>query len=294
MFVSDKLVFMELHKTGCTHIRGLLRELVGGEFVGKHNQADPGLFTGQRVFLGSVRDPWDWYVSLWAYGCDRKGLVFGNVTRGGLKIRGHGWRSDPLQAVRELARSRRNNNAEQWKRAYRDVNDAGAFRQWLRMMHDERYWSDFGEGYGKTPLSRVAGLFTYRYMKLFACRNGEVHGLDGLSTFEQLAEHEREHCFIDHFIRNENLESDLFVALERSGFEIEAGVKSQILARARTNTSSRKREPGYYYDAETERLVAERDRLLVEKFGYLAPGSRYGLADQADASPAARLAGGLA
>lgn len=274
MFVSDKVVFIELHKTGCTHIRNLLGDLVGGELAGKHNQVDPDLFTGKRVFLGSVRDPWDWYISLWAYGCDRRGIVFGNVTKGGLKIRGHGWRADPYQALRELLAVRINNNSEKWRRTYRDVNDAGAFREWLRMMHDEQYWHDFGQGYGRSSLSRIAGFFTYRYIKLFACRDGEADGLDRLSTFEQLAEHERDHCFIDHFIRNENLESDLFVALERSGFEIAGGVKAEILARSRTNTSSRKRGPGYYYDAETERLVFDRDKLIVDKFGYVAPSSR--------------------
>lgn len=274
MFVSDKLAFIELHKTGCTHIRGLLTDLVGGELAGKHNQADAELFTGNRVFLGSVRDPWDWYVSLWAYGCDRKGIIYGKVTRGGFKLRGHGWHDDPYQAVRELLAARPNSHAEEWQRTYRDVNDAGAFRQWLRMMHDERYWPDFGQGYGRSSLSRVAGLFTYRYMKLFTCRDGEAHGLDGITTFEQLVEHDREYCFIDHFIRNENLEADLFLALERSGFEVAAETKADILARARTNTSSRRHGPGYYYDEATERLVLDRDRLLIEKFGYVAPGAR--------------------
>jgi hypothetical protein len=271
MFVSDRLAFIELHKTGCTHIRGLLKELVGGELAGKHNQADAELFDGRRVFLGSVRDPWDWYVSLWAYGCDRKGIVYGNVTRGGLKLRGHGWRDDPWLAVRELLAARPNAHAAEWQRTYRDASDAGAFRQWLRMMHDERYWSDFGQGYGRSRLSRLAGLFTWRYMKLFACRDGESHSLDRISSFEQLVEHDREHGFIDHFIRNEHLEADLFLALERSGFEVDADTKAEILARARTNTSSRRQGRGYYYDDATARLVGERDRLLVEKFGYAAP-----------------------
>ncbi len=274
MFVSDKVVFIELHKTGCTHIRDLLGDLVGGEFAGKHNQVDSDLFSGNRVFLGSVRDPWEWYISLWAYGCDRKGIVFGNVTKGGVRIRGHGWKADPYQAFRELLATRPNNNSKKWRRTYQDVKDAGAFREWLCMMHDEQYWSDFGEGYGRSSLSRIAGLFTFRYMKLFSCKDGEPDGLDRVSSFDQLAQHERKNCFIDHFIRNENLESDLFVALERSGFEIPGEVKAEILARSRTNTSSRKHGPGYYYDAETEHLVFDRDKLVVEKFGYVAPGSR--------------------
>ncbi len=38
MFVSDKLVFTELHKTGGTHIYSWLSRLIGGEQRGKHNR----------------------------------------------------------------------------------------------------------------------------------------------------------------------------------------------------------------------------------------------------------------
>lgn len=274
MFVSDKVVFIELHKTGCTHIRNLLEELVGGELAGKHNQVDANVLAQGKVVLGSVRDPWDWYVSLWAYGCDRKGLVFGNVTRPGMRIKGHGWKANPYLALRGLMGSRPNRNAEKWARTYRDANDAGAFREWLHMIHDEAYWSDLGEGYGRSRVSQVAGLYTYRYARLFSCRKSQSGSLEAISTFDQLVEHDRKNCFVDHFIRNESLEPDLFLALESSGFDIPGEVKSRIMSRARTNTSSRKDGTEYYYDAEAELIVGNRDKLVVEKFGYPVPSAR--------------------
>ncbi|PSO70695.1 MAG: hypothetical protein BRC42_09380 [Cyanobacteria bacterium QS_1_48_34] len=73
MFVSEKVVFVELHKTGCIHIRNALKEVLGGEFVGKHNQVSSDLFTKGKIFLGSIRHPWEWYISLWAFGCDNQG-----------------------------------------------------------------------------------------------------------------------------------------------------------------------------------------------------------------------------
>lgn len=276
MFVSDRIVFLELQKTGCTHIRNLLKELVGGELVGKHNQASPALFSGGRFFLGSVRNPWDWYISLWAYGCDRKGALFANLTQEGLKIKGRGWRTNPYAALRGLLGSSPNRNAEAWKRVYADVNDAGAFREWLRMMHDWQYLPEIGEGYRQSGLSRVTGLLTYRYMKLFACKEGEPDRAAALSTFDDLVEYERKHCFIDHFIRNENLESDLLAGLKLAEIGIPAETESNVVSRPKTNTSSRKRGTAYYYDSAAEALVADRDRLIVEKFGYHAPGSREG------------------
>lgn len=274
MFVSDRIVFLELQKTGCTHIRNLLREIVGGQFVFRHNQAEPHLFTGNRFFLGSIRDPWEWHVSLWAYCCDGKGDLFKNVSTTGIRVRDLGWRKAPFSVLLDVLGSRPNWHAKAWMRTFRDVDDPGAFREWLRMLHDETYWRDVGEGYWSCPLNRFAGLLTYRYMRLFTARKRQLGTLRKVSTPEQLAAHERQHCFINYFIRNESLETDLLRALRLADIDVPPKVAAELLARPKTNTSSKKRGPHYYYDDETEALVGKRDRFIVEKFGYLAPSAR--------------------
>ncbi len=272
MYISERFVFIELHKTGCTHIRNILKELFDGDFTGKHDQASFDLFSGERVFLGSIRDPWEWYTSLWAYGCDNKGEVFNNVTRRGMSIRGLGWRSNPYAAFLKLLANSR--NPPKWMDTYKNVNDAEAFRAWLYMMHDASYLGDIGEGYGECSVSRIAGLLTFRYLKLFCTKLGGLNNLDHLSTFEELKKYENENCFIAHFIRNENLESDLLRGLEDFGAKIPSNKKSDILSRLKTNVSSRKHGPKYYYDSKSENLIAEREKLIIEKFGYVAPSLR--------------------
>lgn len=271
MFVSDKLVFLELHKTGCTHIRRALLELVGGECVGKHNQAGGGLFTPGRAFLGSVRDPWDWYVSLWAYGCDGKGAIYGNATRRGYALRGRGWSVDPLGALVDLARRGRNRHWRQWRRAYANVEDPGAFREWLHMLHDPDHRQDVGEGYGGSALGGFAGLMTYRFVRLFAFTREDPHGAGAIASPLALKRHVDQACFIDHFIRNEALEDDLLRALRGCRIALPADAEAALRGRARTNTSSRRSGAARYYDAASIRLVSERDALVVERFGYAPP-----------------------
>jgi hypothetical protein len=271
MFISDQIVFVELQKTGCTHIRNLLCELVGGELRDKHDQVPASLFNGQRRFLGSVRDPWEWYISLWAYGCDGRGNLFGRVTRDGYRLRGLGWRRSPLAALASLPRMRPNRHAAQWRRTLRDAQDPGAFREWLHMLHDRSHWHELGEGYAQTRLCGFAGLFTYRYLTLFACTRGEDATLRGIASPAALQQFEREQCFIDHFIRNERLVPDLLAALQASGIDVPAQAHDRIAARPRTNTSSRRHGAGYFYDEASSRLVADRDRLIVDRFGYTVP-----------------------
>ncbi len=273
MFVSDRIVFMELQKTGCTHIRNLLKEIVGGEFVERHNQADPRLFVDGRSFLGSIRNPWSWYVSVWAYSCDGRGDHYSNVSTTGIRLRDRGWKLHPASLFVEVLQSRPNWHAREWKRTFRDVNDAGAFREWLRMLHDETYWSDVGEGYWRFPLNRFAGFLTYRYLKILATRKGELRNLATISSPGQLADYDRENCFIDYFIRNESLESDLLEALKALQVDVPAQTKAEMMSRPRTNTSSKKRGNLYYYDADTEKLVGDRDGFIAAKFGYLAPSA---------------------
>lgn len=246
MFVSEKIVFIELHKTGCTHILGILKELLDGELIGKHNQASPDLFTEGRVFLGSVRDPWEWYTSLWAYGCDKKGLLYYRLT----------WRSD---------------DRKKWRNTYRDVNDANAFREWLSMIHDPRYANDIGEGYSNCSVNRFCGLMTFRYLNLFCIKLGESEKLNELSSFEKIKDYEGRNCFINHFIRNENLVNDLFLGLENFGQPISNEIKLTAMSKPKTNSSSRKHAPEYYYDIASEQLIAQRERVIIEKFKYQAP-----------------------
>lgn len=270
MFVSDRFVYMELHKTGGTHIRSILTELLDGELIGKHNQATPELFSKDRVFMGSVRNPWVWYTSLWGYGCDHRGAVFSNVTRHSRDIRGFGWTKNPYAAfLRFLAT--RSSDPQAWKDTYADINDAAAFRAWLRMMHDWDQMAVVGEGYGLTPLSRVVGLMTIRYLRLFCAKRGQSKTLHQLSTFERVQAYEQQNCFINHFIKNESLEVDLLSGLGSHGVDISETLHSSLLSRPKTNASSRKHGPRYYYDSESSDIIAERERLIIEKFGYAPP-----------------------
>jgi len=266
---------MELHKTGCTHIRHILNELIDGELVGGHNQAGSNLFDEERVFLGSIRDPWDWYTSLWAYGCDNKGAVFNSSTKARpIKFESLNWRKNTYSAFLTLI-SNRSKHPQQWLETYADVNDAEAFRAWLRMMQSPRYIMDIREGYGENSISRTAGLLTFRYLKLFCTKSGDSKRLNSLSSFKQIKDYENEFCFIDRFIRNENLEHDLFQVLEDFSAGISNEKKADILLREKRNTSSKKHGAEYYYDKKSERLVAKRERLIIEKFGYLMPSLRH-------------------
>jgi hypothetical protein len=269
MFVSDKIVFVELHKTGTSHIKKLLSKLLEGQNMGKHNPAPPDFFKDGRSFIGSVRNPWEWYISLWAFGCNRKGAVYFWLTRPKGQIRGLGWRSNPFKAA-SLLFTDLSGKPGKWKRCYSDVKDAMGFREWLRMMYNRKYRNDVGEEYNAWNMKFFCGFYTYRYLKLF-CRNTDSRNFYQLATYSELKDFESSQCYINHFIRNEHLEIDIISVLESCGIVLSEQEKEMIFSSGRSNVSQGKQKAEYYYDKDTVKLVADREKLIIEKFGYTQP-----------------------
>ncbi len=243
MYVSDRLVFLQLQKTGCTHIAHLLSKLVPGRQMAKHRRAPAELVESGRAFVGSVRNPWDWYVSLWAFGCGREGGLYQLLTN--------------ESTARHAA----------WQGVYADSRDPMLFRQWLAMISETRV---LGERYGASSIRRFAGFFTYRYLRLFArddaaLYSGEIAGSAALEGFD------RRQNLIRHFIRNENLAGDLIRVLGLCGYQLDAQQLELIRAPVRTNASTRNRDYVSYYDVRTVQLVLEKERFIVEKHGYSPP-----------------------
>ena len=270
MFVSDQIVYLELHKTGCTHIRSVLMDLLGGELIGKHNQIHPDLLGSGKQIWGSVRNPWDWYVSLWSYGCENKGAVFNSVTREKYSLRGLGWRDKPFETLLNFI-SMRSNNVAAWKSTYSDVNDPIAFREWLSMMNDSHYMGDVGEGYLRSRIGSFSGLMTLRYIRLFCQNIKNNNGVGRILNPEDIVHFDKDNCFVDFFIRNECLESDLLLGMQKLGLVVSEDYANRLRNMPKTNTSSRNRDLNFYYDKASSAIVMERERFIVDKFGYPPP-----------------------
>ncbi|MDO6681332.1 MULTISPECIES: sulfotransferase family 2 domain-containing protein [unclassified Oceanobacter] len=265
MFVSDNIIFLELHKTACTHIREILMDVVGGSFIGKHNKVPRAMIEENVSFIGSVRNPLDWYVSLWSYGCDGKGSVYTNSTNGNRSVMGLGWKQDAKVAFKEVWHLR-NKNQNAWERVYSDRNNKKNFREWIRMINAPEFYYDFGEGYGVSGAAEHIGLLTFRYLDLFCTAKNER--VPPFLNLAEVADFEQKKCLIRNFVRNESLEKDLLQALDDLNVVIKEEQREKIIQRPKSNTSKRSANYIDYYDKDTIDLVRDRESLIFDKFGY--------------------------
>jgi hypothetical protein len=268
IYITDRIAYLRLQKTGSSHVLRALKMVCPGRQGEMHGRLPESILHSDRLIAGSVRNPWDWYVSVWAYGCDGKGALYDRLTDS-RKILGYGYRKSLLTSVsnclHELWRPRR-----PWRETYSDSTSPVLFRRWLSAVMDPERSRCLGENYYRSPLSRFAGFYTYRYCRLFHCT--VAHLYDGsVYNHETLLNAEEKLNIIQHMLRLEKLTDGILELLGSAGIKIDRETHEKIMEMNRTNPSSRERNSAFYYDQQTADLVQERDALIVEKYGYRTP-----------------------
>jgi len=133
--------------------------------IGKHNAATHDQIISNGHFISSIRNPWDWYISLWAFGVEGKGGLFNRLTkRNFLHSLKSGTRPPPKKIFNHFYELTR--NVTSWHDVYDKSDKVESFRKWLKLIHNPCNSHLLGEGYGNTVISNLCGFMTYRYLKL--------------------------------------------------------------------------------------------------------------------------------
>ncbi|MCB1447678.1 MAG: hypothetical protein KDJ87_18315 [Rhizobiaceae bacterium] len=266
MFVGKKLVYLQMQKTGSTHVTKVLKQNIKGKTRERHEQLEDYAAFADRPIISSVRNPWDWYVSLWAFGCSGGGgfhkyLIHNpwSEIRHAIRYRKAGAVVGSL--VRLVTRIGRRPD---WKALYSDARNEANFRIWLKLVLGAEGLHIAKEGYAASPVRNVIGFMTFRFLALTTAYD-KWNGLGRKAgTYEELAAFADAHTVTSRILRMESLNEELLDLLTSVGKTISM---EDLEAIGKTNASSH-RKYDTYYDDETYRLVAERDRFIIERYGY--------------------------
>ena len=291
MLVNDRLVALRLRKCATAYLVTTLQAVVGGELrksleLGRDSPTSHGRIDfpldGRRV-VATVRNPWSWYTSLWAYGCGGQGGLYARATQT------RSARSTVGAMVRETRETHalpRRSIAQHfslparsagWTELYADPQDVDAFREWLRRVLDPKWARLVEPWYGATGMPQVAGLLTWRYLALFSRDTAPLLAPRGFDSMERLRVFDEEQNVCTDIIRADRIAAELPGVLTRAGYELDdrrrAVLTEHTTASARRNTSNHRpwRE---YYDADAAELVRVRERLVVERFDFDPPECR--------------------
>jgi hypothetical protein len=280
MLTSDKLIFVELQKTGSTGLKKFLGNIVGGESTGKTSAYAGELLALGKPIVGLVCHPLVWYLDQWRLGCAGRGELYKHLVdekRWNL-LRVHATKTAKPAKAEGGDKARQKDAPAEWnadfakQRWYADENNVEAFREWLSAVATHPALRNLiDRGYKVSRIGRLAGLMTYQYVMRFL-RDGEniersIDTVDALRSFM----HER--AITTHFVRAEYAGEDLIRVLDELGIETTPEQREQAAQFKRRGADAKLVRQ--FYDDASMRLVAEREQLMGELFGYemMAPGS---------------------
>jgi len=265
MIVTDKFVFIHLHKAGGSFVRKVIVKLFPlAKQIGYHFPLEmlPSEYRHLPV-LGVVRNPWEFYVSYYAFQTSliakfqseweqRSAVEYDSLVRNGI---------DPRNGIDILF----DVFAEESQVSFPRITS-----QLLNLSTSEKILDKILEVM-PTELNR-RGKYTPIQCLNFRGKNvtkkmlEKIRGTnEGYCTF--LFKHmygTGENIF---FAKQENLRSDLLSFFEHIGVSLEPQMKNYILTASPEN-SSHHHSYADYYTQDLAHLVQQKDAFLIERFGF--------------------------
>ena len=233
MIVTDHFAFVHMHKTGGQSINNALSvSLKNYQEVGYHYPFSllPEQFA-HLPLVGFVRNPWDWYVSWYAFNRQPK------VQNPLFAICSNGGSADFKTSVTNLLQLGDDSVASQ---QYRDA---------LVSILPNTLDGNRGLGLTKNCIANFSSNETGYYSWLF-------HRMIGAAKAEQV-----------HVGKFENLDSDLIDILSELNVPEAPDIARALGNTPRTN-SSKHGHYSQYYDTELAELLGRKDKKLIDRFGY--------------------------
>jgi hypothetical protein len=269
MFVSDKIIFLQMQKAGSTHATKILQQYCGGRVDQQHDQLKDRRSYGSKVIASSIRNPWDWYVSLWGFGCKREGGLRSYLVTLPFSELQLALRYLDLRAISSFA-SRTLAGRPDWKRLYSDVTSTANFRAWLKLVLGPEGQHIAMEGYASSPVKAAIGLMTYRFLALTTDYAAWMRTGRNSRTYGEVVDFAERHMILSRVLRAETLNEDLLELLKAADIDISPADAANW---GKHNISYR-RAYSEYYDEETAQLVESRERFIVDRFDYDPPIQR--------------------
>lgn len=231
MIITDRFVFIHLHKTGGQTLNDVITRCVPNhKVVGYHlprTEVPPG--SRQLPIVGLVRNPWDWYVSWYAFNKKPqiRNPLFNIVSDGGSA----GFKATVTNLI--------NLGAEHSERRRNDL---------ISLLPDSL---DGNRGVGLTKAS---------VHELSASSDGYYSWLFG----RMLGREPDDQTLVGRF---ENLQEDFLAIMQQLNVSEIAALREALQQRERKNVS-RHSHYSHYYDDELRDLVNRQDGSLIERFEY--------------------------
>ena len=233
MITTDKFVFIHMHKTGGQTINHVIEQCVPSvRHIGYHYPYHllPPEYSGLPV-VGMVRNPWDWYISWYAFN------VSSNNSNPLFFILSDAYQADFKNTLKNLINLGSNTPRNQ------------NYRNALAELLPESLDGNQGVGLTRDCIHRFNdddnGYYSWQFNRMYG-------DLDSKTTY------------IGRF---ENMQEEFLSIMDQISVEETDAIRNKFRGLARFNKSSHS-QYSRYYDDELRDLVAQKEALIIDKYGY--------------------------
>ncbi len=269
MFISEQICFVEFGKTGCSFIREVFNENIkSGRLTKIHDQITNDLIYSERIKVGSIRNPLDWYISLWSFGClmKKKDPLYSNLTT--LRLNPKRLKDVEDNILKKIFflydQFRKDINLNE--NLYSDPYNIDNFKNWIRNLFDLKKRNFIGEQYSISNTNNFLGYMSFHYLIRFTNPLFHKKLFDGsMNNLMDINEYYKKYNYIDYFIKFESLNSSLISLFEKIKLPLN---KNDLHNTKPINKSNRFTKIDDYYDKETTEMVKHYDALIFKLHKY--------------------------
>ena len=265
MIFGKKYVFLELGRTGSTYARYILVQIPNSYGVGKkHNNYNSLNISKKKEFeqkykIGTIRNPFEFYVSLFVFCCEKRGGLYDRITKKPDIFSYYNY-SDIFKTIYLHFKYKK-----KWLRVLDNRNSNENFKHFIKLLFDINPEA-MGNHYGLSKLNNSIGLLTFNYLKLYS--KNFINESKTLKSYKEIVEYDKKNNFMDCVFRNESLAQDI---LDNYKFyaDSEDTIKKAILNRPKRSKTSTVKKPFHlFYDDELKEIIFKKDQFIFEKYGY--------------------------
>lgn len=233
MIVTDKFTLIHMHKTGGQTLSQVINSsFPENESVGYHfPYSELPAHAANKPLVGMVRNPWDWYLSWYAFNTHPRMY---NPLYVALSDGGNGDFESTVTNLINLGS---------------DSRKSAQYRTALKALLPETLEGNQGVGLTRASIDELEQSGQGYYSWLFERMHGNL---------------ENKLLHIGYF---ENLIGDFIRIMTDLGVDQSEQMKSQFASIGHTNSSNHSHYSNYYSD-ELRQLVSKKDGTLIERYGY--------------------------
>ena len=257
MIVTDKFIFVHLHKSGGTFIKKVIKSLFPcWQEIGYHYPLSMlPLEYCHLPIIGVVRNPWDFYVSYYTF---QKSLIAQLSSKQEI-LTDQG--NDPRNGIDILFDVLSNNGELSFEETTANFlnlgTSTGKLDELLEVMP-----TSLGRRAKNSPIQQQG----FRGMNVtkadLATIRGTEHGLYSF-LFKRLYEKGQK----VYFAKTDSLREDVVNFFQQIGVKLD-GKKKQYILTAKPENVSNHTHYSKYYNHSLEKLVRDRDAFVIDKFNF--------------------------